>query len=260
MRIEFDSNTSTALDALAVQAAMNIYLQNAKLIQGNTDGVIQPQPPTPTPQPERTAAEAFGEPEPASAEPQPTDENDEGDDNTPQPAGALDSRGFPWDERIHSKTGSGGGALNKDGTWRGKRGVSNDLVKTVETELRAAGYGQASIGEALPATPEAYAAAAAPPPPTVVPAQVVPPVVAPPVVAPPVVPQPPAPPVVTPSPAPVPAGDFQSFWSELQTLGKTDPTVMQRAVAAAAKHGATLAGLNTSPHLIPAVRAELAMG
>jgi len=244
MRIEFDSNTSTALDALAVQAAMNIYLQNAKLVQDNT----------PTPQPERTAAEAFGEPQPVSAEPQSSDENDEGDDNTPQPAGALDSRGFPWDERIHSKTGSGGGALNKDGTWRGKRGVSNDLVKTVETELRAAGYGQASIGEALPATPEAYAAAAAiaPPPPTVIPAA---PAVPAQVVA------PPPPPAVPAAPAaPTPAADFQSFWSELQTLGKTDPTVMQRAVAAAAKHGATLAGLNTSPHLIPAVRAELAMG
>lgn len=42
-----------------------------------------------------------------------------------------DGKGFPYDERIHSAAKS----LNKDGTWRLKRGVSDDMVRQVEDEF-----------------------------------------------------------------------------------------------------------------------------
>lgn len=43
----------------------------------------------------------------------------------------VDSRGFPWDERIHASSK----AINADGTWRNKRGVDSDLLHTVEAEM-----------------------------------------------------------------------------------------------------------------------------
>lgn len=45
---------------------------------------------------------------------------------------ALDSNGFPWDERIHASTRS----KNKDGTWKYRRGISDEVKKEVETELK----------------------------------------------------------------------------------------------------------------------------
>jgi hypothetical protein len=44
----------------------------------------------------------------------------------------LDSRGLPWDRRIHASTK----AINSDGTWRNMRGVDKDLLASVEQELR----------------------------------------------------------------------------------------------------------------------------
>jgi hypothetical protein len=60
--------------------------------------------------------------------------------NTPDAPNTLDApntsdadeNGLPWDERIHAASK----ALNADGTWRKRRGVSDDLVSEVETELR----------------------------------------------------------------------------------------------------------------------------
>lgn len=45
----------------------------------------------------------------------------------------LDANGLPWDERIHSS----GKTKVKDGTWRYKGGVSPEMIKAVEAELRA---------------------------------------------------------------------------------------------------------------------------
>ena len=45
-------------------------------------------------------------------------------------APAVDANNMPHDERIHA----GSKALNADGTWRKKRGVSYDLVRRVEAE------------------------------------------------------------------------------------------------------------------------------
>lgn len=70
---------------------------------------------------------------------------------TPGPAGSgavassveLDSKGLPWDERIHSS----GKTRVKGDVWRVKGGVPPERVAQVEAELRAA------MGNALPAAP-----------------------------------------------------------------------------------------------------------
>jgi hypothetical protein len=48
------------------------------------------------------------------------------------PALTLDSKGFPWNERIHSSSKE----LNKDGSWRKKRGIDDATVAQVEGELQ----------------------------------------------------------------------------------------------------------------------------
>lgn len=45
----------------------------------------------------------------------------------------VDSRGLPWDGRIHAGTKT----TNKDGSWKKKPNVEADLVAQVEAELRA---------------------------------------------------------------------------------------------------------------------------
>ena len=45
-------------------------------------------------------------------------------------APAVDANNMPHDERIHA----GSKALNADGTWRKKRGVSDELIRSVEAE------------------------------------------------------------------------------------------------------------------------------
>lgn len=57
-----------------------------------------------------------------------------------------DSHGLPWDERIHASSK----ALNADGTWRKRRGVTGDVVNAVEAELRAGSTMGASIPKSQP--------------------------------------------------------------------------------------------------------------
>ncbi len=42
----------------------------------------------------------------------------------------VDARGMPWNEKIHSTTKG----LNKDGTWRVRRGVDKDQIAAVESD------------------------------------------------------------------------------------------------------------------------------
>lgn len=70
---------------------------------------------------------------------------------------ALDSRGFPWDARIHAGTKS----TKKDGSWTYKRGTDEALIKAVEDELRAV-----MAAPAVPAPPTSPGAPEAPTPPT----------------------------------------------------------------------------------------------
>jgi hypothetical protein len=44
----------------------------------------------------------------------------------------IDKDGIPWDQRIHTATQS----LTKDGLWRLKRGVTDELLASVMTELK----------------------------------------------------------------------------------------------------------------------------
>lgn len=46
---------------------------------------------------------------------------------------AVDAEGYPWDARIHSA----GRTINADGTWRVKRGVSDEEFNSVRAEFRA---------------------------------------------------------------------------------------------------------------------------
>lgn len=111
---------------------------------------------------------------------------------TPASAGELDSRGFPWNERIHSSTK----ARLQDGSWRQMRNIevkSPGLVAQVEAEQRAQGYGKVSA-PAAPPVPAAPAAPVAPPVPQTPAAPPVPPVPPTPAAAAPV-----APPVPTDS-------------------------------------------------------------
>lgn len=65
---------------------------------------------------------------------------------TAEDAGApdFDSAGMPWDERIHASSR----ATVADGTWRKKRGVSDELVAEVETELAVKGFAARANGYA----------------------------------------------------------------------------------------------------------------
>lgn len=51
--------------------------------------------------------------------------------NSDSLAPAYDSRGCPWDERVHSSTK----AVTKDGHWRARRGVDQNALARIEAEL-----------------------------------------------------------------------------------------------------------------------------
>lgn len=72
----------------------------------------------------------------------------------------LDSKGLPWDERIHASTKT----TTADGTWKFKRGVDKALVVQVANELRAA-TGAVTPPPPPPAPTETVAAPPPPPPP-----------------------------------------------------------------------------------------------
>lgn len=74
-----------------------------------------------------------------------------------------DSSGLPYDARIHS----GNKTLNQDGTWKKRKGVSNEIVDAVTAELRAVAtppVASAVVAAAAApvATPAPVAAIAAP--------------------------------------------------------------------------------------------------
>lgn len=147
-----------------------------------------------------------------SAPPAPETHDDE---NAPANANApaADSAGIPWDERIHSKTK----AVNADGKWRGRRGVTAELVTQVESELKARGAAPMympsgpSIGLPPPQTHQGL-----PPLPPGPPQQFIPPAA---------IPSAPPPPAAVPSAPPVPGTvDFQGFMQHLtQSMQKRDP-------------------------------------
>lgn len=139
----------------------------------------------------------------------------------------VDSRGLPWDARIHAVTQG----VNRDGSWRNRRGVEDATLAAVETELRQK---MSSAPVALPqvqVVPPVQPISAPNPFGNQAPVMLHP-------VAPPTVPipaqvpepvhqiQPQSAPVVAPPPTPIPmplpsAHTFQTFKEHLvPTLGK----------------------------------------
>lgn len=168
----------------------------------------------------------------------------------------LDSRGLPWDRRIHSATKN----KCKTGEWKNIKGVDKDMLAQVENELRIAMSGSATVTVNAPPAPpvEQTVIPTVPQPimPVVPVAPVVPQAATPPV--PPVVPAtPPVPPVVPATPAGCPS-TFPEF---LQVVtGKCTARVLSydEVTQTCQKHG--LAGiplLGARPDLIPTVYAEL---
>lgn len=62
---------------------------------------------------------------------------------------SKDSRGLPWDDRIHSQNKT----MNADGTWRRRSKIDDDTVARVEAELR--GEPLPVVSPALPPLPAA---------------------------------------------------------------------------------------------------------
>jgi hypothetical protein len=71
----------------------------------------------------------------------------------------LDSKGLPWDHRIHAGSKSKIG----DGSWRAKKGVAPEVATAVEAELRQALNASVPLPAAV--TPPPATLPLAPPPP-----------------------------------------------------------------------------------------------
>jgi hypothetical protein len=177
----------------------------------------------------------------------------------------LDSRGLPWDARIHA----GGKTKNADGSWRGKRGVAADTIAAVTAELKAlmaipGPQSDTGTAGAPPAPPAPATLASAPPVPSNTPAPPasIPPPSAPPssggVASPPassggVAQPPPAPPPATSPPVmTTDAGDFQGVMRKItaaQSAGKLTGADVLTIVADMGM--ASIRDLLTRPDLIP---------
>lgn len=73
----------------------------------------------------------------------------------------LDTKGLPWDERIHSSSKK----QNADGSWKRRGKIEDSLVTSVTAELRNTYPAPAPKAPAAPAAPAAPQAPAAPPAP-----------------------------------------------------------------------------------------------
>lgn len=179
------------------------------------------------------------------------DDNDDGDGDDESPFDRYDSAGMPWDERIHSANK----AVNKDGTWRQRRGVDAQTVEAVTAELRGAGAPQmpATVQQApqMPAPVQQ-----APQMPASVPnsitTQTVPPM--PPMQAPQTVP--PMPPSGEPAPADLPTDltGFMMHISPLMSSGAVDgdylKTVVERINQGFGSDLKTITDINGDPQKI----------
>lgn len=156
-------------------------------------------------------------------------------------SGERDSKGMPWDGRIHASTK----AKVADGSWRYKRGVEDATIAQIEGELRAA-----LAAPAAPAFgPHPFSDTQQPAAPAVAPVVAPPPVVAP----------APAPAVAVPV-APV-AGSIQTYAQLMAALppkivsGELTATSLQQACESVGVP--SVAALSARYDLIPAVVALL---
>lgn len=181
------------------------------------------------------------------------EEDDDGPANAAAPA--VDVNGMPWDGRIHAGTKG----TKADGSWKRRKGVTNEEVAAVEAELRAS---QA----AAPLPPVAAPTPIAPPMPVPVPPMPTPEAVAAPVPVPvPVPPMPTPEPVAAPvapvaapiAAAPAPEGlDFAGFMQHLSAkMAQRDAT--GQPVVHADYLSRITAEISTAfaPHGVPALSA-----
>jgi len=155
----------------------------------------------------------------------------------------LDSKGLPWDERIHASTKT----KVADGTWKAKRGINDPaLVARVEAELRARVAAPAPAAEQAPAMDAAAVFGGAVAPAHLPPAAIVPP-------AAPSLPAAPAAPSVAADPT-----TFEQLMSAISPLvvaGKLPPTATNQA--ATANGLANIVALQTQPAFVPLVWATI---
>ena len=149
---------------------------------------------------------------------------------------AVDARGFPWDERIHSSSHT----LTTEGNWRARRNVAAETVAVVEAELSAV-TGQYALELPVPPPPSAV-----PPPPP--PAAVVPDDETPSGMSALNAPPPPPPPV---TPALPPAAQVMRALGPHMRDGRLSMDGVLAAVAALGVAGGVV-GFNDHPEMVPA--------
>ena len=172
----------------------------------------------------------------------------------PAVSGERDSKGMPWDGRIHASTK----AKVADGSWRYKRGCDESVITQVESEMRAAMTAPAVApapagGVGTPWPFPAEPVVVAPPPPAPAPAAVAPP----PVVA-------PAPVAPVAVPAPPVAGAGMTYE---QLMAALPPKIVAGEITATSLQQAcetfgipSIAALSTRPDLVHAIAAMLGLG
>jgi hypothetical protein len=143
--------TLTVTDATAAEIAKLLAVASVLPAPQPADAPTMPAPqPIPQPQPADAptmpAPQPIPQPQPAPVMPVNSPDDDESGDTNP--TGELDESGIPHDERIHSSPAK----QTAKGFWRKKRGVSDELVKQVEDELKAkvAATSQATAAVPMP--------------------------------------------------------------------------------------------------------------
>lgn len=134
MKIEISLDTKDAADLAALRALIAALDTTRTVTSGSGVQTYDPRPPATTLNIEAPEGAAFIEPfEVVTENGQTLIVEQVPSDSMPNPEGApdVDSRGLPWDERIHASTK----ATNGDGSWRNKRGVDKALLDQVEQEL-----------------------------------------------------------------------------------------------------------------------------
>ena len=144
------------------------------------------------------------------------------------PAGSAetDSKGLPWDGRIHGSTKT----KNADGSWRQKRNLDDSLRLQVEQELRGAMAARApiTVAPALPPTTAPSPAAVS------------------------------APPVTTPPVPPVGGETFGQLMARIAVPMNTDPSYAAKIVQSLSTLGLTAIGqLAARPDLVAPFAATL---
>ena len=81
--------------------------------------------------------------------PEPELKNRDFSNNAKQPSIEVDSNGLPWDSRIHARTKT----KNKDGSWKGLRGVGPKMLDKVQDELKT--VQEIPVTPSIPLPPEA---------------------------------------------------------------------------------------------------------